>query len=147
MAGADFAVVLDPRQLSTFLNSEQGPLGRFMIVQGERVKVEAQRRVGVYQLPPGGPPRQRKPGTLRDSIVKRFVADGEGFYVLVGSNDPIALLHHEGTEPHVIRPVRTAALAFWSGSAGTVVFAREVNHPGTQPNRFLTDSLSVLRTI
>jgi len=44
-----------------------------------------------------------------------------------------------GTRPHQIRPVRAQALRFTTG--GRVVFARLVNHPGTQPNDFLNKAL------
>lgn len=126
------------------LNSDTGGLMRHMIVQGEKVKQEAQRLVGVYELPPAGPRRARRPGTLRDSIVKRVVRDGRSFAIEVGSDDEIALWHHEGTVPHVIVPVRARRLVFWSARAGKVVYARRVQHPGTAPNRYLVDALRVL---
>jgi len=39
-----------------------------------------------------------------------------------------------GTRPHVIRPYRAKALRFEVG--GRVVFAQQVNHPGTKPNPY-----------
>ena len=39
-----------------------------------------------------------------------------------------------GTRPHIIRPVKAKALRFMVG--GVAVFARQVNHPGTKPNRY-----------
>lgn len=134
----------DPVALQAFIDSGEGPLFRYMVIQGERVKNEAQRLVGVYDPPPAGPQRARRPGTLRDSIVKRVERDGRGFHIVVGSDDEIALWHHEGTEPHVIVAVNAPRLVFWSRREGRVVYARAVNHPGTQPNRFLVDALAVL---
>lgn len=142
-------VVLDPQKLADLLRSEQGPVARRLIADGQIVKMGAQDRVGVYKPPapvPGSDrlsPRERLPGTLRDSIVARFVNGGEGgFAVMVGSEDPIALLHHEGTVPHGIRPRVKKILAFiWQGA---VTFRMYVNHPGTRPNRYLTDSLGDL---
>lgn len=46
---------------------------------------------------------------------------------------------HEGTTPHVIRPVRAKALRFRWG--GQVVFARRVNHPGNRANPWLRNAL------
>lgn len=39
-----------------------------------------------------------------------------------------------GTRPHKIRAVRAKALRFEIG--GMIVFAKEVNHPGTKPNPY-----------
>lgn len=138
-------IVMDPVAIQRLMTDRSGPVMREMVRDGQAVKKEAQRRVGVYQPPPAGPRRTRKPGTLRDSIVMRVVQDGRGAAVLVGSEDPIALLHHEGTRPHPIVPRRAPRLVFWSGRAGRVVYAKRVNHPGTKPNRYLTEALSVIR--
>lgn len=136
--------VVDGDAVRAMFRDTSGPVVRFALQQGELVKQEAQRLVGVYQLPPAGPARARRPGTLRDSIVKRFHTTSDGVVVEVGSEDEVALLHHEGTQPHVITPRTAPVLVFWSERQGRVVVARRVNHPGTQPNRFLTDALAVL---
>lgn len=140
-------VTIDPSKLAEFMRGPNGPVMRDMLERGELVKREAQRLVGVYDPPDAysAANRQRRPGTLRDSIVKR-IADVEGTpAVIVGSDDPIALLHHEGTQPHVIAARRKPFLVFYWPKAGRVVRFRSVNHPGTQPNRFLTNALAVLR--
>jgi hypothetical protein len=101
--GVDVELVIDPRKFAELMRSESGPVVRRLLEDAELVKQEAQRRVGVYQPPPAGPERARRPGTLRDSIVKRVVTTGNGdVAVEVGSSDP-------------------------------------------KPNRYLTDSLAVLR--
>lgn len=147
MAGTFSAdVVMDPAAIALLMRSPRGPVMREMMRDGQRVKREAQRRVGVYKPPPAGPRRSRRPGTLRDSIVTRMVQQGANVVVEVGSEDEVALIHHEGTRPHTIVPKRAPRLVFWSARAGKVVIARRVNHPGTRPNRYLTDSLSVLRS-
>lgn len=137
--------VVDGAAVRRYIADGNGDVVRWMLQQGERVKQDAQRRVGVYVLPPAGPQRSRAPGTLRDSIVKRFHTTSDGVVVEVGSEDPIALLHHEGTDPHVIEPRQPGGvLVFWSDRAGAVVAVRRVNHPGTKPNRFLLDALSAI---
>jgi hypothetical protein len=59
-----------------------------------------------------------------------------------------ALMVHDGTSPHVIRPKRArsrrnprrpAMLRFEVG--GQVVYARQVNHPGTKPRPYLSTAL------
>lgn len=141
---AGFDLKFYPQALAALLRGPNGPVYRMLIVRAEKVKVEAQRLVGVYSGDTRF--RRRKPGTLRDSIVKRPVLlDGEpAFYVT--ALDPIALIHHEGTEPHVIRAVRAPKLVFYWPKAGKVVAFTQVQHPGTKPNRFLVDALRVLGT-
>lgn len=141
-------VVVDPAKLRELTTGAGGPVYRHLMKRARAVQAEAKTRVGVYKPPPAGPRRDRQPGTLRDSIIIRTVEETSGgISVQVGSEDKIALIHHEGTVPHVIRP-RPAnpwqMLFFWWDKVGGVVAARKVNHPGTRPNRFLTDSLRVL---
>lgn len=146
-SGSTFGVQveIEPQKLAEYLRGPDGPVFRMLIEDGERVKDEAKRLVGVYVPPPGGPDRSRRPGTLRDSIVKRMGTDNGLPVVQVGSDDPIALWHHEGTEPHTITPSSAPRLVFYWAKVGRVVAALRVNHPGTKPNRFLTDALAVLR--
>lgn len=144
-APGGFSVTVDPARLAAYMRSSEGPVFRRLIEDGEAVKDEAKRLVGVYDPPPEGPTRQRRPGTLRDSIVKRIGTDNGLPTVQVGSDDPIALIHHEGTEPHLITPSRAQFLVFYWRQVGGVVRARRVNHPGTRPNRFLLDALRVIR--
>lgn len=138
-------VTIDPVKLADYMRSPNGPVMRMLIEDGEAVKDEAKRRVGVYEPPPAGPQRARRPGTLRDSIVKRIGVEDGLPVVQVGSDDPIALWHHEGTESHTIEPRTRPRLVFYWKKVGRVVTALRVNHPGTKPNRFLTDSLAILR--
>lgn len=142
-------VIIDNRALQQVIAGPNGPVIKALFVAADIVKAGARRRVGVYKPAPGDPlagRRKRKPGTLRDSIVKRLVTGGpEGARILVGSEDPIALWHHEGTKPHVIRARRKPMLVFFWPKVGRVVYFKQVNHPGTQPNRYLTDALQDLR--
>lgn len=149
MAGGTFGsyVLIDPVKLADLMRSPSGPVVRLLLEDGELVKTEAQRLVGVHKPDPGDPMagrRARRPGTLRDSIVKRLAEYGGGVAVLVGSDDPIALWHHEGTVPHIITPRVRPALVFYSAKVGRVVRTLMVHHRGTKPNRFLVDALRVL---
>lgn len=141
-------VVIDSQKLAELIRGPSGPVVRELLEAGEMVKREAQRRVGVYQPPDAysAAHRRRRPGTLRDKIVKRLVVGGpKGVVVQVGADDPVALIHHEGTHPHVIAARRRPLLVFYWPKVGRVVAMRSVNHPGTSPNRYLTDALVVLQ--
>lgn len=141
-------VVIDPRKLADFMRSPAGPVVRMLIEKGEVVKRGARRRVGVYKPPDAysRAHRVRRPGTLRDEIVKRVVEIQGLPAVVVGVfNDPVAWWHHEGTPPHAITPVRAPRLVFFWKGAGHVVSLRRVQHPGTEPNPFLEDALADLR--
>jgi hypothetical protein len=62
--------------------------------------------------------------------------------MLIGSDSPIALLHHEGSRPHEIVPRRKKVLVFYADSGrGPLVFTRRVRHPGTRPNPYLVSAL------
>jgi len=67
-------------------------------------------------------------GTVRTSISATGSAQQE-----------YAMMVHEGTRPHVIRPRRKKVLS-WKGAEGRV-FAREVNHPGTKGRPWLLNAL------
>lgn len=85
----------------------------------------------------------KKTGQLAASIrVQQHEAASYGQFLKVGSTVKHARLHHQGTRPHVIRPhERGGVLVF--GSRGRTVVTRQVRHPGTKPNRYLTDNLEL----
>lgn len=71
-----------------------------------------------------------KKGNLRRTITSR-VEEG-GRRGVVGTNAPYARPVHDGSKPHIIRPVRAKAL-MWPGAGHPV---RVVHHPGNKANRF-----------
>lgn len=81
----------------------------------------------------------KKTGQLSTSIGCTLSADQQGVIATIGSDNPIALLHHEGTKPHIILPRIQKTLRF--AHHGKIVYAKIVHHPGTNPNRYLTDNL------
>lgn len=127
--------VLDGAEVQHLLVGETGPVVRYLMARGLIVQEAAKRQVGVDT------------GDLRDSIVKRFAMEGGQPAVWVGvptgsRASGYALLHHEGTAPHEIWPKKPGGvLAFTPRGSDTVVFASMVHHPGTKPNRYLTDNL------
>lgn len=136
---------MDPAKLAEVLRGPNGPVMRRLIQDGEAVKEEARRLVRVHRPTPGER-RNRRPGTIRDSVVKRVTGPGE---ITVIAQDPISLIEHEGSPPHKIAPRNAERLVFWSGKHGRVVFmpkGRSVNHPGTTGSKFLLRALDVLRS-
>ena len=122
-------VTLDYRAINRALNSPSGMTGRHMYKKAKAVQFAAKRQVGV------------RTGRLKNSIRiynHRGHATGQEMYI--GSAVPYALLHHEGARRHRIEAKgKKSYLRFRSGSK--IVFRRSVNHPGTKPNRYLTDNL------
>jgi len=109
--------------------SENGLVGRDLNQRALRVQEAARAQVGV------------RTGELQRSIKRTWTRrNGKTLSVSVGSNARHAAVHHEGSEPHVIRARYAKALRY-EGNGGEIVFAKAVNHPGTDPNRYLTDNL------
>lgn len=101
---------------------------------GNRVIQRARRQAGVQT------------GKLRSSMRLTHVSVNREAAVKIGAYTNYALMHHQGTRPHLIVPTRPGGtLVFRKGSR--VIHTKVVNHPGTKPNRYLTDQLriSVLR--
>ena len=121
------------RNMDIMLNSPRGEVGRHMTKIGLKIVTAAKAQVGV------------KTGALRDSIhmrLRRGVLGG--LRLEVGSPLSYALMHHEGTRPHVILPQRRTVLRFTSQSR--IVYSREVKHPGTRPNKYLSDNLYLIKS-
>lgn len=112
--------------------SEHGLVGRDMTRRGEYIANRARIQVGVDT------------GALRRTITRAtFGSKRIGPYTIVsagGPDAPHALMHHEGTRPHVIEAKgRRSMLKFNVG--GKTVYVTRVLHPGTRENNYLTDHL------
>ena len=113
--------------MDQLLRSPQGAVGKDLRKRGLRVQAGAKAQVGV------------RTGALRASIHMRHANDTRGQYVKIGSNLSYARAHHDGASPHIIKPNRKQVLRF--ATKGQIIFAHVVKHPGTKPNRYLTDNL------
>jgi hypothetical protein len=120
------------KRLDFYLNNPNGEVGRYLSKKGSLIKAAAKRQVGVQT------------GALRSSIHMRHFRDPRGQYIKVGSPLPYARAHHEGTRPHLIRPNRVGGVLRFE-TRGQIVFAHLVRHPGTRPNRYLTDNLRLIK--
>lgn len=119
--------VLDRVGYDHMVHSPDGEVGQYLRKQSRILAAYARRQAGVDT------------GALRASINYRVVRDGRGLVAFVGSDNRVAFMHHQGTRPHIIMPNRARTLRFYSH--GRIVYAQVVRHPGTQPNRYLTDNL------
>jgi hypothetical protein len=121
-------VPVQPGFNSTF-QSKNGIVGKDLSRRATLVQLAAKAQVGV------------RTGMLKRDITKNWTNGvGGDLAIRVGSTRRYAEWHHEGTRPHVIRP-KNAKVLRWTNKQGKSVFARVVHHPGTKPNRFLTDNL------
>lgn len=111
------------------LNNSGGMVGRYIFMKGVKIMMAAKNQVGV------------RTGRLQQSIHVRHLRDSRGQFVRVGSDVKYAAIHHEGARPHIIVANRAQALRFSSG--GRIVYTRKVAHPGTRPNRYLSDNLYI----
>lgn len=113
-----------------------GMVGRYIRKVGQRVAWGARKQVGV------------KTGKLKASIRMQTVKRRGEIAVKIGGYTSYAKLHHEGSRPHVITPNKPGTqLVFMKGAK--LIRTPIVMHPGTKPNRYLTDQLrpSLLRGI
>lgn len=120
--------VPDAAGFEDLVRSPTGEVGVHLFKIGQAIQRGAQRQVGVDT------------GSLRLSIHVRQGVDTRGQFVEVGSPLDHALPHHEGQRPHVIQSNTGRLLRF--SSKGKVVYARSVQHPGSEPNHFLTDPMT-----
>jgi hypothetical protein len=118
-------------KLQNFLNGRLTPVGRHLHKKGKLVERAAKAQVGVDTR------------RLRKSIHMRHHIGATGQYVKITASTPYALMHHEGTRPHIITPKNGPVLRF-TGKTGASVHARVVRHKGTKPNRYLTDNLRLV---
>lgn len=127
---SEFEWIPDTNAFNRLTNSPNGMVGVDLRRRGRRVLMAAKRQVG------------KDTRALERSLNmthNRLGVSGIGQEVWVGSDNEIALLHHEGSRPHEITARNSPVLRF--SSRGRIVHARTVQHPGTQPNRYLSDNL------
>lgn len=81
-------------------------------------------------------------GALRSSISYDISSVPYRVTVNIVASDSKAVMHHEGTKPHIIKASRTKVLKFRYG--GEAQYTAVVHHPGSRANRFLSDQLPKL---
>lgn len=122
-------VDIDLTAIKAFMQDPNGPVARYMMVVGQAVKDATIAQLHGFALTFLGP-----------TIVKRLVMMADGPHVMVGTD-------RVKTEPHIIRG--NPWLAFkWPNAPmpqpkGGVFFFRQVNHPGSDFTRYITERLVV----
>lgn len=119
--------VLDKAGYEHMVKHPSGEVGRYLTKQAMKLEAYAKVQAGVDT------------GALKHSINYKLTRSSRGLVALVGSDNRVALMHHQGTRPHIIMPKTAKTLRFYSH--GRIVYAQVVRHPGTKPNRYLTDNL------
>ena len=124
--------------LEKLVNSPSGQVAKYLAVQGRRVETQA-RRLATNQIV------NVDTGRLSGAISSALATDSKGLFVKVLCNVEYAAAVHEGTVAHPIvgRNSPRKVLRFPSG--GGIVYAKRVNHPGTDPRPFLRLALNVLK--
>lgn len=117
----------DPVEWPRMTTSNTGLVGEDARKRAETARMYAMKQVG------------KRTGHLAASIHVLTQSGSNGPSATVGSDDRIALLHHNGTRPHIELAAHGHLLRF--SIRGRVVYARKVVNPGTKPNRYLTDNL------
>lgn len=118
-------------ELDMYLNNPRGTLGRYMRKRATWMTTAAKGQAG------------KKTGALIRSIKIMHSRGSLGQFFTIGSNLSYALVHHQGSRPHIITPNDANILRFTAG--GRVVYTHKVNHPGTRPNRYLSDQLWMVK--
>lgn len=123
-------LILDTAKLDLLLNQQGGEVGKHMDAIARIITARAKAQVG------------RETGALMASIKWEYKRNSVGQERVIGSHLPYALAHHEGTAPRVIKPKNGQVLSF--KSKGVSIVTDEVQHPGTEANRYLSDNLYVV---
>lgn len=124
---AQVIFVPDPVEYTKFTKDPNGDIGQWLRKKGYQLQDLAQRSA------------RKHSGALAASITSDVLVDELGLYLRVGSALDYALIEHEGSRPHLIRPRSGRMLRFVN--RGMVVYAHTVHHPGTKGSKYLSRHL------
>lgn len=118
---------LDHEAIQNIFHNPEGMVGAYFKRMGAKLRMLAVMQAGL------------KTGQTKARMYFNLATSGQGLILTVGSTSKVALWHHQGTGRHPITPKFAKTLRFKVN--GRIVYAKAVNHPGTRPNRYLTDNL------
>jgi hypothetical protein len=118
--------------LNLELHSPSGALWKSLAVKSKMALYGARAQAGV------------KTGALKASIYQTHRATSYGQEITIGSRMSYALMHHEGTRPHYIKPKQDGGYLVFRSKA-RIVRTTIVLHPGTRPNPYLKAQLRHFR--
>lgn len=81
-------------------------------------------------------------GKLLNSIKEQCLFSNDDFIGIVKAGASHAIFLEEGTRAHIIKPKKASCLRFY-GKDGKPVFAKKVQHPGTDPSPFMQTALDL----
>lgn len=140
--GATYVFTPNVRGFLQLTRSPTGAVARDLFRRAKLVEEAARQQIPLGHVAGGPGTRRIANRNLRDTLRTRIAyTNWQPPVAFVGSDHPIALIHHEGSRPHVILPRKAKALAFVPRGSNRLVFAKRVNHPGTKPSRYLTDNI------
>jgi hypothetical protein len=84
------------------------------------------------------------PGGMKDNIRVIFKGGPAPLGIVICDHEAASFVLH-GTKAHVIKPRNRKVLKFEIN--GRTVFAKQVNHPGTEANNFLLKALIATRKL
>lgn len=114
------------RDYKKYTRDNDGEVARDLYRRGLRLATLARLSVG------------KDTGRLAQSISVHFIP-GPGPTVLVGSDLDYAYIVHEGTDPHTIEAGPGEMLRF--KIRGRIVYVQQVQHPGTDAQKYLSRHL------
>lgn len=126
MAGARVKVRVDTAAVQAYARTNPAVL-RDLSERMARVEAASIRQVG------------KRTGNLVRSRRKTVNVRGGRPSVTLGYYAKYALVHHNGSGPHIIRAKPGKMLRF--PGRGGVVFVHQVRHPGSRPNPYLSANL------
>ena len=115
------------KEWDELLRGKTGPVFQYIEKISRQLELLAKAQVG------------KKTGALQSSIKSQVNIGSTGVVGLIVADNKIAMMHHNGTRAHIITPKVAQTLRF--PSRGRMVYTKLVHHPGTKPNRVLTDNL------
>lgn len=118
--------VPDPTAWTQFTVSPSGVVGSDLRRRGRKLVLMAKSTVG------------KRTGELAASINMQYFAV-KNPYIRVGSEVDHAYIVHEGTRPHIIKPNDRQVMRF--KVRGRIVYAEQVEHPGTKGSKYLSRHL------
>lgn len=136
-------ITWNDREFNRLLNSESGPVARYLGRVGEVGTQGAKRRAPVSPDGSNGRPS----GYMRSKIGWTVDKDDQGLYVDIQSpaetpeGFPYGLGVEVGTAAHTIRSKGPYPLRDKHGK----VFGKEVQHPGTDPQPYLRPAMDDIR--
>ena len=121
--------VLFPKGIAEVTRSPNGPVVKDLYKRAKRVERAAKKDVGV------------RSGALRASISTYDYVSRPWPTFRVGSKLRYALVHHEGSKPHVIKARRPGKRLKFTVSSGATIYRRAVRHPGSKGRKYLSHNL------